>query len=489
MTNSDTSTSSQNYRQVGTNKKAGRLVLGSTQTQSLANLFSSSSDGSRSHSAPSSSSSLSSSSLSSAPSFFSGPSIPSKYETILYKDEASYDGFGTRTSRFSVLPAAASSSAAAALEVPGPGQYHQRASFEWKHDSLSKKGYGAMISKADRFGHQRRGAPGPGQYNHLAAVQSKNAQDFNRSSSSSVFKSASSAVILQENSHINKDFVPGPGSYNANHAVHIVHEASPTNRKQASSSSSDTFDASTASSSAPLLTSEHNWSMNKSPRFLRDAQAVRAAEELPGPGQYDPLPPSSHHHHHHRCYQADFISKDKRFQFIASETPGPGYYTTDEKDVPQYRYDAASHMFKAANIDRFGDVKEKKGSSNETPGPGQYNINTSTLSPSKKASFSPSRQRNNSNSHQKAHNYDCKTNEDDTPSLVQQLNTMSPGKKRVGGYYVVDASNRYAPEDTEIHSHLSAKKIRAPGPAYYNADPIAVQDKKSFHLNVAQKWL
>lgn len=72
---------------------------------------------------------------------------------------------------------------------PGPGTYVAQApSLEYKHESISKKGYGSMISKARRFKGQRPAytGPGPGEYNARLLPP---ALDFNKAPLTAAFRS------------------------------------------------------------------------------------------------------------------------------------------------------------------------------------------------------------------------------------------------------------------------------------------------------------
>ncbi|GMH36911.1 hypothetical protein BSKO_04784 [Bryopsis sp. KO-2023] len=130
-------------------------------------------------------------------------SIPSKFNTILNKNIREFDGFGTRTARFS-------GQEKDIKEAPGPGTYHGEKSFVWDHESLSSKGYGAFLSKDKRLKSKPMAtSPGPGQYSathdHLAT------KNFNRASVTSAFHDKINPSPVQEP----VDVTPGPGSYDS----------------------------------------------------------------------------------------------------------------------------------------------------------------------------------------------------------------------------------------------------------------------------------
>jgi len=86
------------------------------------------------------------------------PSIPSKMETILFKEEREVLGFGSHALRFED----------SRCDNPGPGAYQTTSNFAKKLDAESwgKKGTGGFASKSKRF--RRTGpvgpVPGPGAY-------------------------------------------------------------------------------------------------------------------------------------------------------------------------------------------------------------------------------------------------------------------------------------------------------------------------------------
>eukprot|EP00928_Gymnodinium_smaydae_P013294 TRINITY_DN14862_c0_g2_i1.p1 TRINITY_DN14862_c0_g2~~TRINITY_DN14862_c0_g2_i1.p1 ORF type:complete len:405 (-),score=16.88 TRINITY_DN14862_c0_g2_i1:135-1310(-) len=85
-------------------------------------------------------------------------SIPTKFETVLYRDNGEAAGFGVRTPRFvapRAAPAADSSAASASTPAGGPPDA----------DSVGNRGNNSFASRVPRLQYCREGAPGPGKYN------------------------------------------------------------------------------------------------------------------------------------------------------------------------------------------------------------------------------------------------------------------------------------------------------------------------------------
>ena len=84
-------------------------------------------------------------------------SIPSRFETILFKGNREADAFGRRTHRFDP----------AEDEIPGPGSYRRPRTLVHSSPSLSKKGTGAFASGSHIASDRPRAlfhTPGPGSY-------------------------------------------------------------------------------------------------------------------------------------------------------------------------------------------------------------------------------------------------------------------------------------------------------------------------------------
>lgn len=81
---------------------------------------------------------------------------------------------------------------------PGPGTYLMGAcspSLEYKHDSISKKGYGPLVSKEKRWRRVRPvyTGPGPGEYGFRPSLEVDQDKYFNRAPATSAFRPPVSA--------------------------------------------------------------------------------------------------------------------------------------------------------------------------------------------------------------------------------------------------------------------------------------------------------
>ena len=89
-------------------------------------------------------------------------SIPSRFETVLHHGATENDGFGSAAMRFR----------GSLNDTPGPGKYLKdsgASTFVWNPElkgSISKKGYGGLVSKTNRFSNrsmlEAALMPGPG---------------------------------------------------------------------------------------------------------------------------------------------------------------------------------------------------------------------------------------------------------------------------------------------------------------------------------------
>lgn len=94
-------------------------------------------------------------------------SIPSKFETVLFTGPREQKGFLSEAKRFND----------GEHDLPGPGSYGQplERTLEYQHDSISKKGYGPMVSRSKRFSTKvYYTGPGPTDYRRRdAALQER----------------------------------------------------------------------------------------------------------------------------------------------------------------------------------------------------------------------------------------------------------------------------------------------------------------------------
>lgn len=136
------------------------------------------------------------------------PSIPSRYEVILFEGQREHLGFGSHALRFE---------GASAEEMPGPGNYGAKKSFleeTLERSSWGIRGTGGFASRSKRFGARSMpslpppglGCPGPGAYNAQSAVAFlKDPKNFNQAKCSSAFLSQRKDDTVKQ--------LPGPGQY------------------------------------------------------------------------------------------------------------------------------------------------------------------------------------------------------------------------------------------------------------------------------------
>jgi hypothetical protein len=141
-------------------------------------------------------------------------SIPSRFETVLHHEATENDGFGSAATRFRH----------STHDVPGPGKYGKnstKSTFIWNSElkgSLSKKGYGGLVSKTNRFSDramlEAATMPGPGGSNKRppkSLIFTRN--DFSRGESSANF---AIPKRYRDEPAVDLDKMPGPGHYKIN---------------------------------------------------------------------------------------------------------------------------------------------------------------------------------------------------------------------------------------------------------------------------------
>ena len=138
-------------------------------------------------------------------------SIPSRFETVLHHGATEADGFGSASQRFRYSD----------NDAPGPGAYgkHSQAStFVWNPElkgSISKKGYGGLVSKTNRFSNramlEAANMPGPGG----SSKRPPKSMLFSRSDFSRGTVSANFAKPrrYRDEPVLDDNRMPGPGSY------------------------------------------------------------------------------------------------------------------------------------------------------------------------------------------------------------------------------------------------------------------------------------
>lgn len=143
---------SDNYRQIGKRRGNGRLLLGAAHSYHASSVAALNASGEGVVVPPSQSQ------------LGSVPSIPSRFETVLYSGDQEPDAFASRVSRFK----------STAVDLPGPGAYAgdviaSNPGLKLASTSFSSKGYGVGFVSKDRRFKRRGGGPGPGAYDSHAA--------------------------------------------------------------------------------------------------------------------------------------------------------------------------------------------------------------------------------------------------------------------------------------------------------------------------------
>ncbi|GAX78192.1 hypothetical protein CEUSTIGMA_g5634.t1 [Chlamydomonas eustigma] len=138
----------------------------------------------------------------SAPDYKPVSSIPAKFETVLFKGPREKKGFGSVSKRFGESDA----------DNPGPGEYVEHGSMEYKHDSISKKGYGSMVSNDKRWRGRRNvyTGPGPGDFEQRTPIELNKDKYFNKAPVTSVFHKQDTRSLRPPD---HPETVPGPGAY------------------------------------------------------------------------------------------------------------------------------------------------------------------------------------------------------------------------------------------------------------------------------------
>jgi hypothetical protein len=242
-------------------------------------------------------------------------SIPAKSEQVLSAIERK-GGFGSSTDRFINL-----------IEVesaPGPGQYKEILSSG--SPSLSRKGYGGLISKSPRFKRFQYNtlAPGPGSYTQTEIATSAISSVFCKP----VHNPASKPTLP----------IPAPGSYEVQTPSKNIYISSPfkskTKRGQEVVSSSPppwnyNIESSFITDNKPSPSFRLPVQARRYPINLYDPHAPVPMENTPGPGDYHntSLPPlSSKPNGSFTKTDPDRFGNPSKFRKNKETTPGPGSY-------------------------------------------------------------------------------------------------------------------------------------------------------------------
>lgn len=534
-----------NYRQIGTRKGNGRLLLGAAHSyhaSSVAALAASNNVDPHAIS-PSLPGSI--------------PSIPTRFETVLYAGDQEPDAFLSRVARFKPT----------SVDLPGPGAYlgdivSSNPAIKSQSTSFSSKGYGiGFASQTKRF-KRRGGGPGPGHYDSTVdTIHSRVSSAPNRGSAiggTAAFRpTGHMALDPQRSAVVQKMNHPGPGAYDRSSKTVLL-----TGKEQRKLMSKGLIGSnSTSSLAAAFQTSLHSPS-KPDPAFnsgdIRFRSNVTTGEALgAGPAGYNPdylatrPAPTAH--------ASIFKSTTARTDFTGErkDVPGPGAYAPpivgsgveEEKDGSLLASPLSpSRAFKLTGLDRFGRVIEPKLLREILPGPGAYDpaaIHAGAgrpVSPTKSfnaASPPPGVGRHAASALLNSPQYASSplaaslSHGLPVPRGDQPLAHESPQKRKkraagVGGpgksllatrggpgvalsspahllhppdhgtFGRSGASLPISPAQTAQAQMINAptlvtkeSEIRPPGPSYYNPAQSFhnVQDKKAFHLNTASRWM
>ncbi|DAZ96797.1 TPA: hypothetical protein N0F65_007058 [Lagenidium giganteum] len=258
-------------------------------------------------------------------------SIPSKYETVIYKEAIEKNAFGGRTQRFGDTE----------NELPGPGSYYKQPSLVRTvsdSGSVSRLGYSTgFVSKAKRFNDRiKEVVPGPGEYQSLRSDKKPQNKKFGMSSFANTPKSHNSTFGSNQVSS-----APGPGEYNVTQV------------------------------SAALA---HN--VARSSFTSKTSRGFQPRADVPAPGVYDnPIQLGQSLRGNHSP-QSVFKSSAKRMDSSSTFTPGPGAYNAEvAESALRYDWIAKAHssaVFCRGNTDRFGNAPSKRVAGDSEVGPGYY---------------------------------------------------------------------------------------------------------------------
>jgi len=356
----------------------------------------------------------------------SAPTIPSRYEVILFKGDREHLGFGSKSLKQpKQLPEWA----------PGPGEYGQPKTF---HEQCGDKsgwgvrGTGGFASRSTRFGARSlptlprpgRGVPGPGAYNQDVALRVREPKDFNHARRTAVFASQ----VLEKGP---LDGGPGPGQYEAAKKSSLVKEACMAQAAFRSSS-------------------------------LRTIGVPNFSQEFPGPGEY---------------------SADGGSPWVQQAGASGDACTANFKELTEPRIARVHRDLPAVtrmSRDALGDIGDQVGReclgtvglADRLPGPGHYEQDrdamweAGVIGVSGLSSFVEGTRRH-----------------DWTSGDV----TLVPGPGRYDPRRV--SPNRLTSATSAFVSGAERNKLHhphAPGPAYYA--PSSPSNKRSFWQNTTKQW-
>jgi len=356
----------------------------------------------------------------------SAPTIPSRYEVILFKGDREFLGFGSKSLKQpKQLPEWA----------PGPGEYGQPKTFHEKcgeKTSWGVRGTGGFASRSSRFGARSlptlpqpgRGVPGPGTYNQDVALRVREPKDFNQAKRTAVFASQ----VLEK---MPSDGGPGPGQYEAMTKSSLVKEACMAQAAFRSAS-------------------------------LRTIGVPNASEDFPGPGEYRAEGGSPW------AQQTEISGDACTANFKELSHPRIARVHRDLPAATRTTRDALGDLGDQVGRECLGTV----GLANRLPGPGHYEQDRDAIWEAGVVGM------NGSSSFIEGTCRHDWTSGDVT--LVPGPGRYDP--RRMAPDRLTSATSAFvsgAERNKTPHSH-------APGPAYYA--PSSASNKRSFWLNATKQW-
>lgn len=302
-------------------------------------------------------------------------SIPSKFETVLYPQNASMrKGFGSNSFRFN----------ATSSENPGPGAYidpgrTSATNFNMVSDSYSRKGLGnGFVSTSNRFkieNYYVYQVPGPGSYKHTELNDNVKeqfvGQSFGLGSVSEKYKRKTMAVFNTEGStrRSQKSALPpkpGPGAYNIPRVLTNPQEYKHTAAFKAKENRF--FKVKTEN---PLGPGHYETDMEGIKRQLLHGGLGVVGEQTTSANFKQPTGS--------KRVKVNLYDPFENVEGDEKKTPGPGHYPEDQFSIVRKTTEKSavgvSSMFANHDIlDRFGKPKQEVKNALEklTPGPGQY---------------------------------------------------------------------------------------------------------------------
>jgi len=386
----------------------------------------------------------------------SAPSIPSKFETILFHGQKEVKGFISGAVRFRN---------GFHDEGPGPGAYDSipRKSTE----SFSKKGFGNLASSAGRFQNQRPNYyPGPSTPHKVIKSASSSKRILNHRN---VFSSTVPRIP-----HQRTNANPPPGHYNLpkTHTKVYIYREPAFSKRIEDPDPSRLFGEKPDDHSGPSSPKVAQMPVMKAPFGVCDNRfSVRKSKKSPAPGQYNPQlphnPQAARNAFKSRCERqvAPTVSpNDFMLQPHFENNPGPGTYGYGDIDRSnQMKLSNPTRNFIDRTCDRFGNPLQRKSKMmlpSKWPGPGHYN-------PSPIGSCTNPRP------------VDCR----EQPKFTETWVSTVRAKMKRG----------LPPGQTGTHTFKSkspsvevGKVKNSPGPAYYKR--IEQQRRISHHRGNAKTW-